>query len=97
MARKRKTWVIYPEYFDRRLSRSQGRRVPVKYSVSDPNVEDISVILSSYGIPNRVETSEHHPSTWYERNGRILISKQNIPKQAFLVMMGEKLKNKRTP
>ncbi len=97
MARKRKTWVIYPEYFDKRLSRSQGRRVPTEYSVSNPKTEEIRDILNSYNIPNRVEGNEHHPATWYEQNGRVLISKQNIPKQSFLKKMGEKLKNKRSP
>lgn len=95
MVRKRKTWVIYPEYFDRRLTRSQGRRVPKKFSVNNPKTEEISEILASYEIPNRVEPDSDHPSRWYENNGRVLIAKQNISKQEFLVMMGEKLKNKR--
>ncbi|MFO7991849.1 MAG: signal recognition particle subunit SRP19/SEC65 family protein [Thermoplasmata archaeon] len=95
MTRKRKTWVIYPEYFDKNLTRNQCRRVPIDKSISSPTLDEISQILDDYNIPNRVEKHQHHPSTWHKRNGRILISKQNVPKQKFLVMVGDKLKKRR--
>ncbi|RZD34004.1 MAG: hypothetical protein CXT75_10595 [Methanobacteriota archaeon] len=33
--------VIYPEYFDFNLKRSEGRKVPIKISVKKPNIEEI--------------------------------------------------------
>ncbi len=92
MARERKTWVIYPEYFDKRFSRSECRRVPKTIAVKGPTVEEINKVLNSYEIPNRVEKNASHPRTWYENNGRIIIAKQNISKHEFLIKLGEKLK-----
>lgn len=70
--------------------------MPKAIAVNKPTIDEISNILGSYEIPNRKENDSNHPSTWYERNGRIIIGKQNISKQNFLVKLGEKLKDKRS-
>ncbi len=93
--KKRNTWVIYPEYFDADLSRSDGRRVPKKYAISSPDIEEMSNILKDFDIPNMKEDHKAHPSTWYKRNGRIIINKQNMSKQKFLKQLGKKLKKER--
>ena len=69
--------------------------MPKSLALAKPKVDEISRILDSYKIPNRVENDENHPRTWYENNGRVLISKQNISKHQFLVKLGEKLKSER--
>ncbi len=94
--RKRKTWVIYPEYFDKRLTRNEGRRVPKELAVKSPNIDEINEVLNSYKIPNRIENHKHHPTTWYEKRGRVLLSKQNVPKQIFLKKLAEKIKDRRS-
>jgi len=93
--RERKTWIIFPEYFDKQLSRSDSRRVHKKFAVNSPNVEEIGDILDSWEIPNRIEKHQHHPSTWYESNGRIIIPKQKGSKQKLLKKIGEELKRRR--
>lgn len=93
--KKRKTWIIYPEYFDKNLSRSDGRRVPIKFAVSSPKLEEIGKILDAWDVPNRLEKSEHHPATWFERNGRIFIPKQKKSKQKLLKKLGKELKERR--
>ncbi len=94
--RKRKTWVIYPEYFDKRMTRKEGRRIPKDLSFKSPNIEEINKVLNSYNIPNRVENHKHHPARWYEKRGRVLLAKQNVPKQTFLKKLAERIKEKRS-
>ncbi len=93
--RERKTWIIFPEYFDKQLSRAESRRVPKKLAVNSPDIEEIGDILDSWDIPNRVEKHQHHPSTWYKRNGRIIIPKQKGSKQELLKKICEELKRRR--
>lgn len=96
MVRKeRKTWIIYPEYFDKRKARSEGRRVPKELSVSSPKIDDIGKILDSLDVPNRVENHEHHPATWFERNGRILLPKQKGSKRELLKKLAEELREQK--
>ncbi|MBS3781810.1 MAG: signal recognition particle protein Srp19 [Candidatus Thermoplasmatota archaeon] len=93
--RERKTWIIFPEYFDKQLSRSESRRVPKELAVNSPDIEEIGKILNSWDIPNRIEKHQHHPSTWYEGNGRIIIPKQKGSKQKLLKKISEELKSRR--
>ncbi|MBS3816867.1 MAG: signal recognition particle subunit SRP19/SEC65 family protein [Candidatus Thermoplasmatota archaeon] len=96
MVRKeRKTWIIYPEYFDKSKSRSEGRRVPTELSVSSPKLKEIGAILDSLDIPNRLEKYQHHPASWYEGNGRVFIPKQKGSKQEILKIIAEKLKERK--
>ncbi len=93
--KKRNTWVIYPEYFDKDKTRNEGRRVPKKYSISSPELNEISKLLKEFDIPNMKEDHKAHPSTWYEKNGRIIINKQDMTKQKFLKQLGKKLRERR--
>lgn len=98
MARKeRNTWVIYPEYFDTKLSRSDCRKVPMDLAVNSPKAEEISKILRNKDIPNRVEDHKHHPATWYKERGRIIMNKQDdYKKEEFLRSIGKGLKRLRS-
>jgi len=93
--KKRNTWVIYPEYFDKDLTRSEGRRIPKKYAVNTPNIDEISNILKNFDIPNMKEDHKAYPSTWYEKNGRLIINKQSMSKQRFLKQLGKQLNKER--
>ncbi|MFW6040620.1 MAG: signal recognition particle subunit SRP19/SEC65 family protein [Thermoplasmatota archaeon] len=96
MARKeRKIWIIYPEYFDTRLTRSERRRVPKNLAVNSPDIDEISEVLDSFDIPNRVEKHKHHPHDWYEKRGRIIINKQGKSKEEFLKDLAKSIKLKR--
>ena len=89
--KKRNTWVIYPEYFDKELSRGQGRRLPKKYTVYSPDIDEISNILKNFDIPNMKEDHKAYPRTWHQGNGRIIINKQNMSKQRFLKQLGKQI------
>lgn len=93
--KERNTWVIYPEYFDGNLSRGECRKVPRKLAVKSPSVDEIADILDSYDLPNRVEKYKHHPATWAQRNGRIIIQKQSGSKNSFLKKVAKALKRER--
>ena len=92
--RQRKTWIIYPEYFDKNKSRSNGRKVPKRLTVKNPHVEDIADILDGMDVPNRMEKHASHPAHWYEENGRIIIPKQKEKKLEFLKKLSKKLQQK---
>lgn len=92
--KKRKTWIIYPEYFDKNKTRSEGRRVPKERAISSPKIKDIGKILDSWNIPNRLEDQEHHPATWFEGNGRVFIPKQKGSKHKMLKKMAKELKKR---
>ncbi len=89
-----KVWIIYPEYFDSRLSIRLGRKVPLKYTTSNPTLEELIEAVRKVGLRiAKIERDKAHPSNWIERKGRIIIIKQdNKSKRAILREIGKNLK-----
>ncbi|PKL59013.1 MAG: signal recognition particle protein Srp19 [Methanomicrobiales archaeon HGW-Methanomicrobiales-4] len=63
--------ILYPCYFDVKLSREEGRRVTRESAVLTPAVPDIERALASCGVKYRRE-KKSHPSWWYKHEGRII-------------------------
>ena len=93
--RQRKTWIIYPEYFDRSKSRSNGRRVPKNVAVKNPKIEEIASVLDEMDVPNRIEKHAQHPAHWYEENGRLIVPKQQEKKDDFLNKLADEIRKRR--
>jgi signal recognition particle subunit SRP19 len=91
VSRDDKIFVIWPEYFDINLSRSEGRRVPKKYSVQSPRVEDIAKAAKLLGLKPIVEEDRAYPGKWWKKSGRVLVPKK-LRKQKILLKIGQKLK-----
>ena len=60
---KTKSWrVLYPYYFDKTVSRADGRKVPANLAVDTPDVEDLKQMLIFLRIPMMIELNKRHPS-----------------------------------
>jgi len=92
-SKRQRLIVLWPEYFDSNKSVSQGRRVKAKMGVSNPKVEEISKALKTLKIKHTVDQNAAHPSTWWKKNGRVLIPyKKNQKKTQIIKWVGRKIK-----
>lgn len=66
-------FVLYPLYFDSRATRAQGRRVPSSQAAPGPDAKDVFAAAKEAGLEPILEDEHHHPSSWFERRGRVLI------------------------
>jgi signal recognition particle subunit SRP19 len=64
--------IIYPAYLDAALTRSEGRRVPMKSAVEEPTVEEIAKAVQQVGYDAVVERDKTY-SREYESRGRVLV------------------------
>ena len=69
----RDRFVLWPVYFDRSLSRQQGRRVALDVAVKNPTVEDIAAAAKKLDLSPEVEENAAHPSRWWAQEGRVLV------------------------
>lgn len=69
--------VIWPQYFDRSLTRSQGRRVAKKYAVDKPSVDDIAKAAKSLHLHPVIEKNAIYSSQPWRKKGRVLIDAQD--------------------
>ena len=67
--------IIWPIYFDKNISRDNGRRISMKCAIDKPDIEKISKILRSLGISHDIEKNTSHPFRPWKRDGRIIINK----------------------
>ena len=68
---------LWTGYFDSKLSRSSGRRVPREASVPNPTLETVAWAAKSVGISKMKRDAEaSHPSRPHQQEGRLVLSTQ---------------------
>lgn len=70
-------YVVYPIYFDKSVSKIEGRKVSKKQAVDKPNIEDIGKAAKSLGLNPVLEKNIAHPSRHWKKEGRVLIDKKD--------------------
>ncbi|MEM0467144.1 MAG: signal recognition particle subunit SRP19/SEC65 family protein [Candidatus Thermoplasmatota archaeon] len=76
--------VLWPMYFDKALSRKNGRRLPRKYCVEKPTCEALVKAAQSLGLHPVFEKNAAHPRTSYKKDGRILVDKKDSKQKVFI-------------
>ncbi len=71
-------FILYPQYFDSRISREEGRRVPRDMASKAPNAIDVFHAAQSAGFDPELDPDSHHPAFWFHKAGRVLISIDNV-------------------
>ncbi len=65
-------YVVWVQYFNRELSRSEGRRVPVKLALKGPTAEDVLKAAARLGWEAR-KLDLRHPSQWWKPGSAVLV------------------------
>ena len=74
MAAKRDEMTLWTGYFDSRISRSDGRRVPKNASISKPTLEAVVWAARGAGMRKmRQEPGASHPSRPHAKEGRLVL------------------------
>ena len=70
--------VLYPIYFDSRASRAQGRRISASQAVAAPTAKVVFEAAKAAGLAPVLEDEHHHPASWSERSGRVLLPASSV-------------------
>ena len=70
-------YVIWPVYFDKSLSKLEGRKVPKKNAVEKPSIDVIAKAAKSLVLNPILEKNVAHPSRHWKNEGRVLIDKKD--------------------
>jgi len=68
-----KAIVLYPAYFDLRVSREAGRKVSKKEATEGPDAHMLFEAAKSLGLDCILELDKNYPRFWYKRTGRVLV------------------------
>jgi len=78
MLRDRDKYVIWPAYIDKGNSRSNGRIIPRKISVTSPELKEIVQAAKDLGLNPKVERDKAYPKSWWKVSGRVLVDKKGV-------------------
>ncbi|MCA1819494.1 MAG: signal recognition particle subunit SRP19/SEC65 family protein [Thermoplasmatota archaeon] len=84
-------FVLYPRYFDAKLSRADGRRVAESLAVKAPDAAWIENAARKLGLEPQVEEKKAHSAVPFEKGGRVLVAKKGS-KEAVIRMVAERMR-----
>jgi len=67
---------IYPEYFDKSLKRSEGRRLPLDCSLDNPTWQEIRLAAEKLGLGYEIRKESSYPRQWWNPKGLLLVEKK---------------------
>ena len=89
--RKQNKIVVWPVYFDSTRARGQGRKIPKKYAVPNPKLDEICKALDKLKLKSEVVADAAYPKMPWRRTGVIYVEKIKKPKLEILKLIGQKL------
>lgn len=83
--------VLWPVYFDAKVSRKEGRRVPQKLAVNKVSVDDLVKVCRKLGW-NVEKVDGSYPRFWFRKTGYVVVKpRSKLSKQRVIRMVAEEL------
>ena len=92
--RKQNKVLLWSIYFDATKTRREGRRVPKRFAVASPKVEELQRAAKKLGLQPETVSDVAHPSSPWLRTGLLVIPKRE-PKGKTLKNIARELLNLR--
>ena len=83
--------VLWPHYFDRSLSRAQGRRVKQELAVDHPKAPQIAQACRTLGLQAELLEDAKPPRFWADRKGCVVVAKTKDSKESVLNQVARRL------
>jgi len=83
--------ILWPVYFDVKVSRNEGRRVPQKLAVNKVSVDDLAKVCKKLELDvEKVDGS--HPRFWFRKTGYVIVKpRSKLSKQRLVRIVAEEL------
>jgi len=86
LTKKEGQFIIWPAYIDSSKTRSGGRMIPKERAVDSPSAEEILEACRDLSYVAQIENEKRFPPSWWERPGRVLVSKKGDQKKFELLV-----------
>jgi len=86
-----KALVLWPSYFDLRVSREAGRRVPRRDAIEGPSANMLFDAVKSLDLDCILELDKSYPRFWHRHEGRVLVEPK-LTKKDLVTKVAAKLK-----
>ncbi len=76
MRRDNTHYVIFPEYFDKHLTRKEGRRLPLKEALENPTLLELKLAAQKLEYDYETREEAAYPRQWWDKKGLIYVEKR---------------------
>lgn len=84
--------VLWPRYFNAKLSRAAGRRVPASLAVREPDAKWVESAAKKAGFDTELEPDVSDPRVPYRTAGRVLVAKKGA-KESIVQAVAKKMQD----
>ncbi len=82
--------VVWPSYFDKNLTRMQGRKIPNNLAASNVTLKILEMAAESSGFEFESEPDKQYPRGFSDKNGYLLVANpENHKKKRVLLMLAK--------
>lgn len=94
--RSRKPFLVFwPQYFDAKRSRGDGRRLPKKFAIEKVTTTEIATAAKRLGYQVEIEGNYRYPKAWWENPGRVLINTKGKKKLKVILEVAREIRKTR--
>ncbi len=80
---------LWPEYFDSRRTRAQGRKLPKEFCVERPSLDMIAKGAILLDLEYKIEEESAYPGNWAAKGGCVRVEKGKMKKTEILAEIGK--------
>ena len=91
--RSREYKVLWPVYFERRISRGKGRRVPLRLALDNVTVDRIVKTCRELGLECEVSEGAY-PSMWWRKTGYVIVKAAGMRKEELIKRVAEAMRRR---
>ncbi|MGB9758239.1 MAG: signal recognition particle subunit SRP19/SEC65 family protein [Thermoproteota archaeon] len=88
---KERYFILYPHYFDRKIPRSLGRRIPYNLATDFPSKDQIVSVLRSLNLKFEIQDNIAYPRMPTKKSFRVIVFTPG-KKQSTIKLIASKLK-----
>ncbi|MFX1256753.1 MAG: signal recognition particle subunit SRP19/SEC65 family protein [Promethearchaeota archaeon] len=94
--RSRKPFLIFwPQYFEAKRSKSNGRRLPKNLAIEKVTTNEILKAARKLGYQAEKEGTFRYPKTWWENPGRVAINTKGKKKSKIILEIAKEIRKMR--
>ena len=85
MLRRKRYFVLYPEYFDKSLKRNEGRKLPLNKAVDQYSLAKLVYACKYLNLDYQVEKDKTYSKNLWKSEGRVIINPEGIQNKTELI------------
>ncbi len=94
--RSRKPFLIFwPQYFEARKTRSEGRRLPKNQAIDKVSCKEIAKAANRIGHGAQIESVLKYPRSWWEDSGRVVVNAKGKKKSQLMKEIANEIRKMR--